>query len=518
MCHPLGHIKYQSVVDRNSDQDHNVGGIPVTTSVAWAAQRLATGGFDKGFDTPYPEEIRARLLAAAAWLSPEFATEEVTPEGKKLEIRDRSEFLKEIADILTQRVRSGRPFDSRVLINLIHGMHACIPRGNYGSASSILPFLQLFCEGYGSPWSGDESALSALITYALDLLLPSGRGRPLVEREIEFGELASELIEVLKADVTAIDVVMFGFWLIYCVPYAFKSRKSVFADIVHIRASTIPEDNGEISDDRRRILEDYRKRVDFLAVGAFAAAAQCHVAANDTLPKLAVHNTLDLLRAAPEDGYGRLMGTYGVAIILNLSSSSQAATFAGEVDARLYTNALYVVRDDVEWNTAEENVLNLHIYSALVLLKLPQLQADIKAVKTLIREMKNTINGPVVRVSGLAGGSETEASADLDRVRWKVIYLFGLLFKLLPPGERERDIEELRDSVRTLVLSREFPLADDYERCIGPLGMDASHLGYLDERQWLGRSAFEGWIHKFPLFPLAGSKIRGERWTICVRV
>ena len=512
----LGHIKYQSVVDRNSDQDHNVGGIPVTTSVAWAAQQLATGGFDKGFNTPYPEEIRARLLAAAAWLSPEFATEEVTPEGKKLEIQDRSEFLKEIGEILTQRIRSSGSFDNRALINLIRGMHACIPRENYGSPASIIPFLQLFCEGYGSPWSGDESALSALITYALDLLLPSGRRRPLVEREIEFSELASELIDVLKADVTAIDVVMFGFWLIYCAPYAFRSRKSLFADIVHIRTSTIPEDNGEVSDDRRRISEDHRKRVDFLAVGAFVAAAQCHVAANDTLPKLAVHNTLNLLRAAPEDGYGRLMATYGVAMILNLSSSSQAATFAGEVDAGLYTNALCVVRDDLERNTAEENVLNLHIYSALVLLKLPQPQADIEGVRTLIREMQNAINGPVVRDSGLARDSATETSADPDRVKWKAIYLFGLLFRLLPPGEWEGDIGVLRNSVRTLVLSREFPLADDYEHCIGPLGMDASHLGHLDERQWLGRSAFEGWIHKFPLFPLAGSKIRGERWIICV--
>jgi hypothetical protein len=41
----LGHIKFQSVVDRNSDRDHNVGGISVTPLVAWAAQQLTIDAF-----------------------------------------------------------------------------------------------------------------------------------------------------------------------------------------------------------------------------------------------------------------------------------------------------------------------------------------------------------------------------------------------------------------------------------------------------------------------------------------
>ena len=162
------------------------------------------------------------MLTAVAWLSPEYAAE-VTPGEEKLKIQDWLEFLKKIGAVLTQRVCGGRPFDNRVPINLIHGMHTCIPWKNYGSPSSIIPFLPLFYEEYSSPWSEDESVLKALITYALDLLLSPERRKPLVEREIKFDKLASELIDVLKVDMTATDVVMFGFWLIYCVPYAFMS-------------------------------------------------------------------------------------------------------------------------------------------------------------------------------------------------------------------------------------------------------------------------------------------------------
>ena len=41
----LGHIKFQSTVDRNSDSDHNVGGLPVTPFVAWKAQQLTVDAF-----------------------------------------------------------------------------------------------------------------------------------------------------------------------------------------------------------------------------------------------------------------------------------------------------------------------------------------------------------------------------------------------------------------------------------------------------------------------------------------
>jgi hypothetical protein len=135
------------------------------------------------------------LLTAAAWLSPVEGAEDVEWNGEKLKIQDRFQFIEEIRLMLERHARNEKPLDNKVLINLIHGMHACIPRGDYGIASSIVSFLPVLCDDYDSPWSEDEAVLRALITYALDLLLPPGRWKPLVEREIEFDELASELID-----------------------------------------------------------------------------------------------------------------------------------------------------------------------------------------------------------------------------------------------------------------------------------------------------------------------------------
>ena len=38
----LGNVKFQSAVDQNSDSDHDIGGIPVPPSVAWAARQPTT--------------------------------------------------------------------------------------------------------------------------------------------------------------------------------------------------------------------------------------------------------------------------------------------------------------------------------------------------------------------------------------------------------------------------------------------------------------------------------------------
>ncbi|KAF9793273.1 hypothetical protein BJ322DRAFT_115106 [Thelephora terrestris] len=494
----LGHIKFQSVVDRNLDQDHDVGGISVTPLVAWAAQQLAVDAFDESFNTSHLEGIRERLLMAAAWLSPEYATEEVTSEGERLKIQDRWEFLEKIRAILVQHFCGDKPLDNGALVGLIHGMHACIPRGNYGSASLVGSFLQLDYEDYDSPWTGDESVLRALITYALDLLLPQERRRPLVEREIEFDGLAWELIDALIANVNHdTDVAMFGFWLISRVPYAFRARKSILEDIVRIW--TLTTNPG----DHRTIPENHVKRMNCLGVDAFAAAAQCHLATKSTLPKFTAHRSLNLLKAALEDGYSWQMATYAVAMILNLGSSNQASTFARGINAGSFTNTLHAVRTDLEANTAEEDILDLHIYSTLALLKLRQPQVDIGRVRALIKEMENIIKDPVVR------DSKTEMSEDLDRMRWKAIYFSGLLFKFLPPGEWERPTGMLRERVRALLQSGELLLAKDYQRCIEPLDMDVDvaelRTPAASERRGLECSAFEKWIGDFPLFPLAGS-------------
>jgi hypothetical protein len=195
-------------------------------------------------------------------------------------------------------------------------MHACIPRDNYGRAPPIVSFLPLICDDYDSPWSEDESVLKALITYALDLLLPPKMRKTLVEREIEFDKLASELIDALMADTTSSEAVAFGFWLIYRVPYAFGSRISMLADIVSIWAST----NGAIP-------QGLRRRMNFHAVDAFTAVTQRHTISKGALPKLAFDNTLNLLNAALKDVHISSMATYAAAMILNLATSTQAASF-----------------------------------------------------------------------------------------------------------------------------------------------------------------------------------------------
>ena len=493
----LGYIKYQSAVDRNSDHDHNIGGIPITASVAWAAQQLTISAFREEFNTLHPEGIRGRLLAAAAWLSPVDSTEGARWDGgEELKIQDRYQFIQGIRVMLLRHVRGRKILDNKVLINLIHGLHACIPRGNYGSASSIVSFLPTLCEDYDSPWSEDESVLRALITYALDLLSPPERKWPLVEREIKFDELASELIDMLMINTTSTDVVAFGFWLVYRVPYAFKQRKAILQDIVHIWASAMEP----IQDDARR------QRLNFHAVDALVAAAQCHVFSNSTLPELTRQTTLKLLKAALESEYTRPMATYAIAMILNLGKPTLVAAVTNEIKAEPFIETLFSISDDLEKNTAEEDVVDLRIYSTLVLLKLrPTPELDSAMAMGLIGQMGRAIGDPFVMDSGVARRSETEMGADLDRVRWKAIYLSALLFAFVPDDEsRGKHIEGLRERVQGLVGSGELPVVGDCERCLKPLVMEELELRTPAVEQPIS-TAFEVWVGGFPLFPLAGS-------------
>jgi len=497
----LGHIKFQSAVDRNSDRDLDVGGIPITGSVVWAAQQLTINAFQEKFNTPHSEGIRVRLLTAAAWLSPVDPPEDVHRDGgEKMKIQGRDQFIQEIAIMLQRHVLGDRVFDNKVLINLIHGMHASIPRGDYGSASSTMSLPPALCEDYDSPWSEDESVLRALITYALDLLSPPERRWPLVERVIKFDELASEFIDRLLVDNPSADVVAFGFWLIYRVPYAFKLRQTMLADICHIWTSAVEP----IEDDARR------QRLNFHAVDAFVAVAQCHVSTSSVLPKFTHQTALRLLNAALESDYSRPMATYAIAMILNLGKSNQVSAATNGVKVETFIETLFSASDDPEKGTTEEDVVDLHIYSALILLKLrPTVNLDVGKVKGLIGQMEKTVGDPSVRDSGVAGRPGTDADADLDRVRWKAIYLSALIFVFVPDdAEREKHMEGLRERVQALVGSGsgELPAVGDYEHCLEPLIMHELELRTpAAEQQGRITTAFEMWIHEFPLFPLAGS-------------
>ena len=494
----LGNIKFQSVVDQNSDQDHNVGGIPVTASVAWAAQQLTVSAFQEKFNTPHSEGIRVRLLTAAAWLSPIDSTGNLYwDSGEELKLQDRGQFIQGIRGMLLRHVRGKKVLDNKILINLIHGMHAGIPRGNYGRESSIVSFLPAFCEDYDSAWSEDESVLRALITYALDLLSPPGRRQPLVEREVKFDRLASELIDTLRVNTTSTDVVAFGLWLVYRVPYAFKSRKTILADIVHIWTSAI----DPIRDNERR------QRLNFHTVDAFVAVAQYHVSVSGALPRFTCQTALRLFNAALESECTRPMATYAIAMILGLGKPAQVAAITKDIGrAEQFIETLFSIGDDLEKNMVEEDVVDLYIYSTLVLLELqPAVELDVGKVEVLIGRMGKTIGDPSVRDSGVARGSDTDISADIDRVRWKVIYLSALLFAFVPHDERGRHIEGLRVRVQGLVESGELSLIGDCERCLEPLIIQDLELRSPVAQRRPSSTAFEAWVGGFPLFPLAGS-------------
>ena len=247
--------------------------------------------------------------------------------------------------------------------------------------------------------------------------------------------------------------------------------------------------------------------MNFHAVDAFVAVAQYHATTHGTLPKLAARSALDLLATSLQDDYTRPMAMYAMAMVLNLGSSTQVATFARAIAAESFTNTLSTVKSDPEKNTMDEDLVDFHIYSALVMLKLKlrQPHVDVETVKRLIREVQKVIEDSVVRDSGIAKDPNPYVNADFDRMRWKAIYLSGLLFKFIPPGEWEEPMQKLREGVQALLRSGELPLAGDYECCVQPLDVGAPEPETLAERGGLVYTAFEGWVDEFPLFPLAGS-------------
>jgi len=488
----LGNAKFQSAVDQNSDRDHNIGEIPVHPSAAWVAQQLTIDAFQAKSNTPHSEGIRARLLTATAWLSPVEGAEDVEWDDWRLKIQDRREFTEEIRVMLERHIRSNKSLDTKILIDLIHGMHAFIPRGNRDHTSSAVPFLSF--EDHNPPWSKDEAVLRALIAYALDLVLPPERRTPLVDRKITFDNLVSELIDALMANTARPDTVAFAFWLACRVPHEFKSRKTVLTDIAYIWSQT-----------NEGIPEDHRERLNFHATDAFTAVAQHCAMANSGLPGLTDHTALKFLSAALESRHSLSMTIYTMAMILNLGTSIRATPVTNEIEVGSIIDALFSGLGDPEKDAAEEDVVDTRIYSTLILLKLsPTVELDVERVTGLIVQMEGVIGDPSVRDPGVAQSSEAGIGVDLDRARWKAIYLLTLLFKFLPGDERETHVEGLRTRVRTLLGGGELSLMGDYGLCLGPLGRNVSGLGTpAEDQQGQTNTVFEEWIGGFPLLPLA---------------
>ena len=486
----LGNVKFRSAVDQNLDSDHDIGGIPVPPSVAWAAQQPTTNISKADLDIVHPGGVLGRLLAAAAWLSPMRGTENVEWKGEKLRIQDRSQFIKPIRTMLERHIHNEEPLDNKVLIDLIHGMHAFIPRGDRDNMTSVIPLPPYLREDYDSPWPEDEAVLRALVTYALDLLLPKREKKPLVEREIGFDDLARELIAALKVNTTHLGIVAFAFWLVSRVPQAFTSQKMVIEDIVQLWLWT---------NTNQATQGNSRERLNFCATDALSAIAQHHVVANGGMPKFTDYTALKLLNAALESGHCQPTTIYTMAMILNLGTSTQATPVANEIDVGSIINALFSSPGDIEKGVTEADV-NIRIYSALVLLKLPPTaRLDAEKVEGWIVQTEEVIWNPPTRDSGVARSSEADIGVDIDRARWKAIYLLALLFKFLSGDEREGRIERFRTRVRELLESGGLWFMDDYKRCLNPLGMDVSPTGDQRRRK---DTVFEAWIGGFPLFQL----------------
>ena len=259
--------------------------------------------------------------------------------------------------------------------------------------------------------------------------------------------------------------------------------------------------------DERTISEDHRKLLNFCTVNAYVAVARRHLIAEGKLPKLGARDVLNLLEASLNDSYSLPVVTYASALIINLGTPKQAATLSTGIESHVgsFANTYHTVRSDLEGNTTEEDVLNLYIHTALLLFKLEQPQVDIERVKALIGEMGRTIGDVVDRPDPVSvKDSEDEMNIEIERVRWKAIYLSGLLLEFLPLGEREAPIEALRGRVETMVQHGQSLLAQDSARCLKPLGGGPLALGSPAKRKGKSFTAFELWVNDFPLFPLAG--------------
>ena len=487
----LGNIKFQSAVDRNSDCDHNVGGVPVPPSVAWAAQKLLADAPRANNGIPSFDGIRERLLAATAWLSPVEVGVLEREDGKNLRIQGRAEFVEEIDVAIKRHIDGENPPNTKALITLIRGAHAYIPRGDYGNDlfSDFSPLS--FCGDHTSPLSEDEEVLRALITYTLDELVDRRR-RPLVERNMKFRDLALELIDALKIDPYCFDAAWFGFWLMCRVPYAFESRRTIATDIDRIWGGS-----------HEKMPEEHQDFHNLLAIRAFATAVRL-VVDRVTLgyPWHTNLASLALPSAALELNLSRPTGIYAISMILHLGPLAEDSPPIGWASVKSVLGTLFPPGGgDIERNIVEEDVINLYIYSTLILLKLsPTPMLDDEKLLGLIARVGNAIEDPFIREAEAVERSEVEIHADLGRARWKAIYLSALLPKLLPDDQTEEHSERLRVRVWELLDSGVLSLAEDCHNCLEPLAMDVPEL--RDDQQKEGYAVFEAWFKEFPLLPL----------------
>ena len=497
----LGNIKFQSVVDRNLDRDHNVGEIPVPPSVAWAAQKLLTDAQKANSGTSCSDGIRERLLAATAWLSPVRTEVAEWDGGENLRIQGRGEFLKEIWMALDRHLSGENPLHTKDLVALIRGMHACFPRGDYGKDLPFVSFLLSFCEDYASPWSEDEGVLRALVTYTLDLLLPPGEPRQLVEREVGLEDLTSELIDSLTANPYYFDAACLGFWLMCRVPDAFRSRTAITKDIDRIWLES-----------RRVLPGNLHELLNIQAIRALATVVK-HQVVNNRDSEYPCHTNLTdltLPSVALESYFSRPTAAYAISMILNLSPPTEISPPIGRVSVESIIDTLFPPDGgDIERTVVEEDVIDSYIYLTRILLKLsPTPELDVGRLVGLIARVEKMIEAPFTQESEAAERSEVESQADLGQARWKAVYLSALLLKLVPDDQTEEHKERLRVRVQELLESGELSPADDCRHFPQPLDMYTPESRADQQEQ--GYTVFETWIRGFPFLPVTKMSLGWE--------
>ena len=257
------------------------------------------------------------------------------------------------------------------------------------------------------------------------------------------------------------------------------------------------------------ISEDHRERMNYHAIDAFVAVAQSHSVVIDNLPKCITQNALALVEAALKYNYSRPTGTYAMAMLLNFGTSKQVRTFTNWIPAEPFRKLLFDTGHDLEKNSVEEELVDLHIYSTLILSKYPPAEPDVGEVKALIGRMGKAIEKMDTAIGdtviGDSGPSGVEAGPDVSRVGWKAIYLSALLFALVPEAEKGELPKKLETKARALVQNGGPHLPADYEHCLQPLGMRALKSRTPAEQRGPENKVFERWVDEFPLLSLPGS-------------
>lgn len=473
----LSRIKFHLVVECNQDDDDTIGRVSVSSFLAWAAQALLKSPNLK------PATV-LELSAAAAWLSP---AEKVKDE-RFGEIRERGEYLQVLQLYIQGHTDHTRPIEPSILVNTLRGLHAFIPRGNYGHSSSIWAFLPMFSEDLDGPWFYDEEVLQALAFYALDLISPISRRWAKQDRDVSLGYLVTKLMGYLKVpdSTKPLDAVDFVFSLVYKWPTLLQNEKASWplSDIARIC------DDARINNILPRATMAYSALLhNTLKLGNHSRNLTRDIQGSSSFILRCIRN--------PESCFYAI---YSLSMTLKVVAPVLAQEILKELDPSILVDSLLRLDDDIRPTddlekgvVALETMLYLKIHTILVLTAYPQIPTvdDTRLGKLMECVAEVAVNNPD------------------PRFRCQAIYLAVLLNTLfLRDHLTERVVwlgEHLRDGLNT----GQLVVVSDWANCGLPSTQAgiASIIERVPSNQVLEDGAFE-WVGDFPLIPLGGTAVQ----------